>query len=121
MPQAGTVRVTGLREALAALNQIQRGAHKQVLGGLMKAAEPVRSSWVGKLSSYAGASTGTIQPKMTTKSIFVVQNAKKVTGRRGDFGALQMRHGLSALLEHEDETRKAAEQALDDLTSDAGF
>ena len=121
MPQAGTVRVRGLNETLRALNKIQRGAHKQVMGGLLKAGDPVRGAWAGKLDRYPGASTATIQPRMTTKSVFVTQRARKTTGRRGDFGALQMRHGLAALFEEADNTRKAAEDAIDELADSAGF
>lgn len=121
MPQAGTVTVSGLNETLRALNRIERGCHKKVLGGLLEAAEPVRRSWISKLDRYQGASTGTIGPKMTTKGVFVTQRARKVTGRRGDYGSLQMRHGLSALFENYDETRKLTERALNDLITDNGF
>lgn len=121
MPQAGTVTVSGLNETLRALNQIKRGAHRRVLGGLMEAAEPVRRDWVGRLAPYQGVSSGTIGPKMTTKGVFVTQRARKTTGARPDFGGLQMRHGLSALFENYDETVKLTEKALDELTREAGF
>ena len=121
MPQAGTVTVRGLNEVLRGLNKIQRGAHKQVLGGLLAAAEPVRRSWVGKLGRYTGVSTSTITPKMTTKGVFITQRARKVTGARADFGSIQMRHGLSALFEEADNTTKAVEKAMDELTREAGF
>ena len=121
MPQAGTVTVHGLGDVLRGLNKIQRGAHKQVLGQLLESAEPVRRSWAGKLGRYRGASTATLTPKMTTKGVLITQRARKVTGRRSDFGSLQMRHGLSALFEEADETTKAVEKALDELTREAGF
>jgi len=121
MPQAGTVHIRGWREVSASLNKIQRGAYKKVLGGLERAAEPVRASWVNKLSGYSGASTATIRPKVLAKGIIVRQDARKVTGRRADFGSLQMRHGLSALFERQDETRREAEKALDELISEEGF
>ena len=121
MAQAGTVHVRGLRETLAALNKIERGAHRKVMGGLLEAAEPVRRSWVSKLSPYRGASTSTITPKLLTKGVFVTQRARKTTGRRPDFGALEMRHGLAALFEEQDATLRTVEKALDDLTREAGF
>jgi hypothetical protein len=121
MPQAGTVKINGLNELLRSLNKIERGAHKRVMGGLLLSAEPVRRSWIGKLSRYEGVSTSTITPKMTTKGVFITQRARKRTGRRGDFGALQMRHGLAALFEEADNTTKAVEKALDELTEEAGF
>jgi hypothetical protein len=121
VPQAGTVKINGLNELLRSLNKIQRGAHKQVLGGLMLAAEPVRTSWVGKIDRYRGVSSSTITPKMTTKGVFITQRARKTTGKRGDFGAIQMRLGLVALFEEADNTTKAVEKALDELTEEAGF
>lgn len=122
MPQQGTVTVRGLRETLVALNRIERGAHKRVFGELMQAAAgPVRQAWVSKLYRYPQASTSTITPKMTTRAIFVTQRAKKVTGKRGDFGAIEMRRGLEALFEEADNTTKAVEEGLDDLTREAGF
>jgi hypothetical protein len=118
MAQAGTVHIRGWREVASALNRIERGCYKTALGGMLKAAEPVRRDWAGRVARYRGASTGTIVPKMTTKSVLVVQSARKVTGRRSDFGSLQMRLGLSALMEREDETRAEVEKALDDLIGD---
>lgn len=121
MPQAGTVRIRGWNEISRSLNNIKRGSHKTVLGGMLKAAEPVRRDWAGRVGRYQGASTSTITPKMTTKGVFVTQRARKVTGKRGDFGALQMRHGLSALADNEDETRREVEKDLDRLISGEGF
>jgi hypothetical protein len=106
---------------MRALNKIQRGLHITVLGGLAEAAEPVRRDWASRLSRYQGASLATIGPKLTTRSVFVTQRARKRTGRRGDFGSLQMRHGLAALLENEDETRAEVEKAFDRLADGEGF
>ena len=119
--QAGTVRIKNLNETLRALNKCQRGLHKSMMGGLLEAAEPVTTSWQGKVGKYAGASTSTIGPRMTTKSVFVTQKARKRTGKRGDFGSLQMRHGLAALFEEADNTEKEVEKALDKLTEGEGF
>jgi hypothetical protein len=117
----GTVRLKGYTETMRALERIQRGAGKSVLGGMKEAAEPVRRLWIEKLSRYQGVSLGTIGPKVTTRSVFVTQRARKRTGRRSDFGALQMRRGLEALFEREDETRDSVERALDKLTREEGF
>jgi hypothetical protein len=118
---AGTVRLKGYRETIRALEQIKRGAGKAMLGGLKDAAEPVRQEWISRLQRYQGASTSTIGPKVLTRGILVTQRARKRTGLRGDFGSLQMRHGLAALFDKQDETVKAVEKALDDLTREEGF
>lgn len=116
-----TVNIRGYKETLRALERIERGAGKALLSGLKDAAEPVRSEWVSRLQPYMGASTSTIGPKLLTRGVVIQQRAKKVTGRRGDFGSLQMRHGLGALFDKQDETLKLAEKAMDDLTRDEGF
>lgn len=117
----GTVHLEGYRETMRALDKIKRGAGKAVLGGLVRAAEPVRMSWAGKVSRYSGASSSTIGPKIVRSGVLVVQRKKKVTGSRPDFGSLQMRLGLASLAEEAPATLKAVENALDDLTEDAGF
>ena len=121
MPQAGTVKITGLRQVMAGLNRIEKGAHKAVFAELLQSAEPVRRSWAGKLQRYRGASTSTLTPAMTTKSVFVRQQKRKVSGKRGDFGSIQMRKGLEALFEEADNTTREVERAMDRLTMSSGF
>lgn len=106
---------------MRALDRIQRGTGRAVLGGLKEAAEPVRRSWASRLSRYQGASTATLTPGVLRSGIVVRQRKRAVTGKRGDFGALQMRLGLSALAENADVTMRAVEDALDNLTREAGF
>lgn len=118
---SGTVHLEGWREAMRALDDIKRGTGKAVLGGLAEAAEPVRRSWVSKLSRYRGASTSTLTPGVLRSGIVIRQRKRAVTGKRGDFGALQMRLGLAALAENQDETVRAVEDALDALTRREGF
>lgn len=121
MAQA-TVRVTGLRETLSALNKINREAAKTVRNELKTAAEPVAATAREKLSRYPGASVKTIGPRAVTRGVYVTQRARKVTGLRGDFGALQMRRVLiPALAEHEDSIVKEVDDALSRLARSAGF
>jgi hypothetical protein len=119
---AETVRIKGLRETIRAFNKIDRSVAKEIRDELKKVAVPVAESAKSRLSRYQGLSLGTIGPKATTKSVFVTQRKRKVTGRRGDFGALQMRVGLlPALAENEDNIIHEVEQALDRLTRENGF
>lgn len=119
---AGAVRITGLRETLSALNRVNREAAKIVKAELVKAAEPVAATAREKLSRYPGASTRTIGPRAVTRGVYVTQRARKVTGLRGDFGALQMTRVLiPALEEHEDDLVDAADDALTRLARSAGF
>jgi hypothetical protein len=111
------VRVRGVREVVRAFRQLDRDAGKAVQARLAKAADPVAQSARDKLTRYRGASLGTIRPRATaTGRVFVTQRARKRTGKRGDFGALQMTHGLMpALEEHRPDVIRELEHALDDL------
>lgn len=116
---AGTVRITGVKETIRSLEKIKRGSGKAVLAGLKEAAEPVRQEWISRIQKYQGVSTSTIGPKLLTKGVVIQQRASKRTGLRGDFGSLQMRHGLGALFDKQDETLDEVEKALDKLTESA--
>jgi hypothetical protein len=117
-----TVRVNGLRETVRALDKVNRDAKKVVLAELASVAEPIAATARTKISRYQGASLSTITPRATTKGVFVRQNARKVSGRRSDFGALQMTHGLlPALADHADEIIPRLERALDQFGASQGF
>lgn len=119
---AATVRVEGLRELNRALNKVNKDAAKTVRDELKTAAEPIAATARSRLSRFQGASTSTIGPPSVTAGVFVTQRKRKVTGKRGDFGALQMRDVLlPALEEHADDAVKAVEQAIDRLGRSAGF
>lgn len=119
---AATVRVKGLRETVRALNKVNRSVAREVREELKRAAEPVAGRARRKLSRYRGASLGTIGPRARGGAVFVTQRARKVTGRRGDFGAIQMREGLvPALDEGREEVMRDVEAALDRLGRSAGF
>lgn len=121
-PSLATVRITGLRQTIAAFRVLEAGIRAELLAELRKPAEVVAESARGKLARYTGISLGTIGPRVSARGSFVTQRARKVTGQRGDFGALQMTHGLiPALEEHEPEIVEAAELALDKLTRETGF
>jgi hypothetical protein len=118
----GTVRVKGLRELQSAFRRIDAEAATAVRKDLVETAQPVADAARGKISRYPGASLGTIRLRATTRSVFVTQGKRKVTGRRGDFGALQMRVGLiPALAENSDQIVRGVEQTLDRLASSNGF
>lgn len=117
-----TVRIHGLREAQRALQKVNREAAKRVRDTLKQVAEPVAEDARTKLARYPGASVGTIGPRATMRGVFVTQRARKVTGSRPDFGALQMTRVLiPALEENEDMVLDEVEQALDKLGRQAGL
>lgn len=117
-----TVRISGLKETIQAFNKLDRSLTKEVQKALKEVAEPVAADARVRIGRYRGAQTRTIKPRSRGASTFVTQGAKKVTGKRGDFGLLQMRRGLIPALEaNEDKVIKGVEDALDHLTRDAGF
>jgi len=112
------VRITGVRETVSALRKVSRAAPRIVTDELKAAAEPVAVSARAKISRYPGAKTGSINPRVAgAGNVFVTQGARKVTGLRGDFGALQMRRLSEALDENEAEVRSGVEKALDRIVS----
>jgi hypothetical protein len=117
-----TIRVHGLRETLRAFQKLDREASKELRAELVRAAFPVAEDVRARLARYQGASLNTIRPGATQKGAFVRQNKRKVTGRRADFGALQMTHGfLPALEENADEVNADVERLLDKLIAAEGF
>lgn len=117
-----TVRVQGIREVSAAFRQVDRALMRQFGDDLKKAAEPVAELARGKVTRYRGAKVSSIRAKRSGSNVYVEQGAKKVTGRRGDFGSLQMRTVLiPALDEKSGEVFQAVTRALDGYANSAGF
>ena len=116
-----TVRVKGLREVQRALRQVDKSLGNDLKDELKKAGEPVARSASSKLSRWRGASTN-VKVHALGKGVFVRQQARKVTGLRGDFGGLQMREAfIPALMENQDRIGRDVEDALDRWISRAGF
>lgn len=108
-----TVRVKGLREFQRAVGHASKETKKTVRDGLKQAARPVVEAARAK-ERWAGASTGTIGPRVTQRGVFVTQRKGKVSGLRPDFGALQMREAfLPALEENQEEVVREVEKAFD--------
>lgn len=115
-------RVEGYREAMRALNRMEDGTPKAVKKGLTEVAEPIAETARSLIGRFAGASTQTISPRVTTRGVFVTQRARKVTGRRGDFGGLQMQEGfIPALEQHEGDVAEEIEDAFNRLARMTGF
>jgi hypothetical protein len=92
--QPFTIHVVGYKEAALALNAVNRNSKRVLYAGLRDAARPISDDTRSRLAKYNGISLGTINPSATTRGVSIRQRAKKVTGLRPDFGALQMSQGL---------------------------
>jgi hypothetical protein len=111
-----TVKVEGLSEAVRALDAVDRKAKLTILKGLREAAAPIAVDIRRDLSKYNDMSLGTIRPSAGVRGVYIRQYAKRVTGERPDFGALQMRRGfLPEAYKHEGDLAAAADRALAEL------
>jgi hypothetical protein len=118
---AATVRITGLKELQRALRQVDKSLGADFKNELKKAGEPVARSAAAKLARYQGASTN-VRVHALGKGVFVRQQARKVTGLRGDFGAVQMRNAFEpALDENQHRIVSDVEDALGRWINSAGF
>jgi hypothetical protein len=115
-----TVRVHGLRELQSALKKADGGLDKMLKAELKKAGDLVKGDATGKGSRYSGI--GPYRTAVRSRGVAVEQSKGKVTGLRGDFGALQMRNVLEpSLQENEAEARRIVEHGLERLISSAGL
>jgi hypothetical protein len=87
-----TIEVRGYREASRALLNVSKSARKVMLAGLAEAARPVSDDANRLLAQYRGV--GRIVPRSAVTGVFIRQSKRKVTGKRPDFGSLQMKRGL---------------------------
>lgn len=118
----GTVHTRGIAELQRDLGKVSREAAKSVRDGMKKAAVPVMLSARSKEGKWRGSKPGTIGIRATGRSVFVTQRARKVTGRRADFGALQMREAfVPALEENENLVERLVERELDHLLDSVGL
>jgi hypothetical protein len=115
------VRVTGLEETVRAFRKLDRSLGREMQTELKKVAKPVMRSGQSKIGQYQGASVSTIGVRASGASVFVTQRAKKVTGKRGDFGRLQVGLLEESLDENEREVINGIEDFLDRFTSKEGF
>jgi len=123
MPAPGfRLHVTGYRETLRALSQVDKGTAKAMRDGFKRAAEPVAGDARARLSGLAGISLGTIRPRVSSAGVYIRQGKGKRSGKRPDFGALQMRRGLLPAAEHgAPEFEHAIEHELDALIRGEGL
>lgn len=83
---------------LRALGRTDRDLQRTVKDGLVEAAGPVARDAQDRLSKYVGV--GPIVPAARISGVVIQQKARKKTGKRPDFGSLQMTRGLIPAAEH---------------------
>ena len=114
-----SIRDEGVRELRSALKEVEGGL-KDFRGEMKRVAAPVVEEAPSMGSRYAGI--GKFNPRTSGTTVAVQQSARKVTGQRGDFGALQMRTVLEPALDaREGEVIEILEDVLDGLINKAGL
>ena len=109
-----TLRVSGYREFVRACDHAGKDAKREVRTTLRGVGEAVRVAATSRLARIDERSAAGLRVSVRQQGVFVVQSLRKTTGKRPDYGALQMRRALlPALRSKTDETEHAMEQAVD--------
>lgn len=120
--QAAGIKVHGLREVNAAFREMDRKLAKDFGDDLKSAADPLVEEVRHLEGRWRGASISTIKARRSGPKVFVAQTAKKVTGKRPDFGRVQMLGAFIPAREaKEDEVFDLVERVLDRYSHESGL
>lgn len=119
----GQVKVKGLREFHRALKNVNDGVKRELESELRAAGEIVASGARTRFVGVDARSAAGFKSRVKGFGRVVVeQSRRRTTGRRGDFGSLQMRRALlPSVAEHEPQVLRAVEGMLDRLGRENGF
>jgi len=120
---SGAIRVEGLRQLERALKASDKDAAKGLRKELREAAKVVALDARGKFAGTDGYSAMGIRPRVRAGLVAVAeQSRKRVTGKRPDYGSLQMRRALvPALWDNRKEVERRVENMLDKVADGNGF
>jgi hypothetical protein len=118
---ASAVRIIGMDDLDKAFKQMRKEVLKELRPTLRKAGEFVRAEWQGQFSRYDARSAAGYKVRVRQRGVAVEQSLPRVTGLRGDYGALQMRVGSAALKSQEKAVTEQIDQMIDTASSGAGL
>lgn len=95
----GKVRVEGLREFQRALQKADPELRKQVRATFREVGEIVRVDAAARFGRISADSAGGFRVRVRQKGVAVEQSKRRVTGKRGDYGRLQMTTALLPALD----------------------
>lgn len=114
MATDSTVRVRGLPELQRALRETERDLAKELRAELRGAGDLVRGEAKALFERYSPRSAAGYRVRVRQRGVAVEQSLKRTTGRRPDFGELQLAVALVPALEgKEQEVVERVEHALD--------
>ena len=118
MPRAETLRVDGYRGFMRAIARADNQRRKQVRATLRTVGEDVHADATTFFMPISAKSAAGYRTRVRQTGIAVQQSLRKTTGRRPDYGGLQMRRALLPALaanapELEQKMERAMEQVCD--------
>lgn len=118
-----TLRVHGLRELQRDLGKADKSLKREVNKRLRGIGQVVSEDARARFGRYDTKSAMGLRPRVRAGGLVVVEQRRgKTTGKRPDFGALQMRRALlPALASKSGEIEREFGRMLDDLASGNGF
>ena len=109
-----TLVVKGYKEFLRACTRADADTKRFVRAAFRDVGEIVRRDAAERLTPYSQRSAQGLKVRVRQRGVAVEQSLRKVTGKRPDFGSLQMRKALLPALEQNNEKiDEAMEEALD--------
>ena len=122
----GTVRVEGLSALVRAFGRVDKDMKRGLQRELSDIAKIVATGTQEKLSALSPpASSKTVsgvRPRVRGATAYVEQRLGKTTGKRGDWGATQMKRAfLPSLEENADRVEERVDAMIDGVIARAGF
>jgi hypothetical protein len=111
---AGTVRVRGYREFQRAAKNAPKDIKRETRKAFAKVGDLVKDEASQLFDSIDARSAAGYKTRVRQRGVAVEQSLRRTTGKRPDYGSLQMRVALLPALEaKEDELEHEMEEALD--------
>ena len=114
--QGATIEVKGWKELVKASRELPANSRRELRKAFRESGELVRSDAAARFSPIDARSAAGYKVRVRQSGVAVQQSLRKTTGKRPDYGALQMRRALLPALDaNEAETMQRIEAALDDV------
>lgn len=110
-----SLRVTGVRELQRAARDADKAKYRLLRERLKRVGDIVREDAADDLGDLNAYSAAGLRVYVRQRGVSVEQSRRRTTGKRGDWGARQMRILISSLDEREDDVVQEAERAVDDI------
>jgi len=110
----GELVVTGYKQFLRACDHAGKDTKREVRGTFRRVGEIVRANAAERFSAISPKSAEGYRVSVRQRGVSVEQGLRRTTGRRPDYGALQMRDALLPALESkEQDVEREFEHAID--------